>query len=180
MKKQELKALIAKAFAANKYPGDWCLKGSTEGCEPYQVEQEFKGKKDWQALDSKFLDQAPGGLASALSFFSDEAFRFYLAAYLIADIDNRLENVDVLFHLTHGLDNKSRSKKINPLRYGERTWWDEKQYQFSVFSLEQKKAIVEYLKFKYGAAEFDRPTIKQALNNYWLPQISQKTAFGMD
>jgi hypothetical protein len=139
MKKQELKALIAKAFAANKYPGDWCLKGSTEGCEPYQVEQEFKGKKDWQALDSKFLDQAPGGLASALSFFSDEAFRFYLAAYLIADIDNRLENVDVLFHLTHGLDNKSRSKKINPLRYERELGGMKSSINFQFFRWNRKK-----------------------------------------
>ena len=71
MEKKELKSLISKAFAANEYPGDWCLKGSTEGDESYRVEAEFKGKKDWQALDSKFLDSAPDGLSSALSFFSD-------------------------------------------------------------------------------------------------------------
>jgi len=39
---------------------------------------------------STFLDRSPGGLASALSMFSHEAFRFYLPAYLIADIDGKL------------------------------------------------------------------------------------------
>ena len=34
---------------------------------------------------STLIDRAPDGFGSALSFFSDEAFRFYLPAYLIAD-----------------------------------------------------------------------------------------------
>ena len=174
MEVEELKALISKAFAMNEYPGDWCLKGSTEGDEPYRVEAEFKGKTDWQSLVPGFLDEAPCGLGSALSFFSDEAFRFYLPAYLIADIDGRFERVNVLFHLTHGLDNETKNKKINSQRYGERTWADAAQYKFSAFSLEEKKAIVMYLKFKYATADFDKHAIEQALNNYWLPQTSQQ------
>jgi hypothetical protein len=62
MEKQELKSLSSKAFASKKYPGDWCLKDSTEGDGPYRVEGEFKGKKDWQALDPKSLDKAPAAL----------------------------------------------------------------------------------------------------------------------
>ena len=65
----------------------------TKAEEPYLLEEEFKGKTDWQLLDSEFIDQAPDGLASALSFFSDEAFRFYLPAYLIADIDGKLKKL---------------------------------------------------------------------------------------
>ena len=70
------------AFAAVEYPGDWCLRDSNEGDEPHLLEKEFAGKCDWRTLDPAFLDRAPGGYASALSFFSDEAFRFYLPAYI--------------------------------------------------------------------------------------------------
>jgi hypothetical protein len=83
---EAVKTLIRNAFSGLEFPGDWCLRGSNKGEEPYLLEKEFAGKNDWRTLDPSFLDQAPGGYASALSFFSDEAFRFYLPAYLIADV----------------------------------------------------------------------------------------------
>ena len=58
-------ARITLAFAGVEYPGDWCLRGSSEGDEPFLLEQEFKGRSDWRNLDPAFLDQAPGGFASA-------------------------------------------------------------------------------------------------------------------
>src|ERR1700687_5966157 len=92
---------IASAFAAVEYPGDWCLRGSNEGDEPYLVEEAFKGKTDWRVLDPTFLDRAPDGYASALSFFSDEAFHFFLPAYMLADIRGQLDCTTPVFHLTH-------------------------------------------------------------------------------
>jgi hypothetical protein len=124
---ETVKVMIRAAFAGVEYPGDWCLRGSNEGNEPYLLEQEFKGKSDWMPLDPAFLDRAPDGYASALSFFSDEAFRFYLPAYLLADIDGRLESANPVFHLTHGLTDSGRAEKVNPRRYGERTWFEASQ-----------------------------------------------------
>lgn len=121
---EALKNQIRSAFAEVQYPGDERLRGSDEGDEPFQTEREFRGKRDWRDLDAEFLDSSPNGLGSALSFFSHEAFRFYLPAYLIADIDGRLESVTPAFHLTHGLDESSRRERINPLRYGEEVWFD--------------------------------------------------------
>ncbi|HJS06410.1 MAG TPA: hypothetical protein VJ809_02090, partial [Pirellulales bacterium] len=72
-----VRAEIEQAFSAVAYPGDWCLKNSNEGTEPFFLEREFKGKSDWRNLDAAFLDQAPDGFGTALSFFSDEAFHFY-------------------------------------------------------------------------------------------------------
>src|SRR5438034_1764090 len=106
--KEQIKAHIYQAFARIEYPGDWCLRGSNEGDEPSLLEDEFRGKRDWQSLDPAFLDQAPDGFASALCFFSDEAFRFYLPAYLIADLDGLFQRVDPVYHLCHGLDDTSR------------------------------------------------------------------------
>jgi hypothetical protein len=162
-----VKAMIRAAFVGVEYPGDWCLRGSNEGDEPYLVEKELTGKTDWRALDAAFLDQAPDGYASALSFFSDEAFRFYLPAYLIADIDGRLESANPVFQLTHGLTDSGRAERVNPRRYGERTWFESASHKLAVFDKAQAAAIVAYLEFKREADEFGRESIDQALANFW-------------
>ena len=172
---QDIEALatqIATAFAAVEYPGDWCLRDSNEGDEPYLVEREFKGKTDWRALDPAFLDQAPDGFASALSFFSDEAFHFYLPAYLIADIRGQLERSNPVHHLTHGLDASSRNQRINPRRYGERTWLDHARHKFAMFNKQEAAAIVAYLTFKRDTDEFERQRIDEALSFYWRGRAS--------
>ena len=164
---EEVKVAIRSAFAAVEYPGDWCLRGSSEGNEPYLLEEQFKGKTDWAALEASFIDQAPAGYGSALSFFSDEAFHFYLPAYLIADVDGKLRQHDPAFHLTHGLDDVTRNAKINPGRYGERTWFDAKRYKFAMFSRAEAAAIVAYLKLRRDTDEINRSEIDQALTSYW-------------
>src|SRR5947209_3726189 len=129
-----LKADIEDAFAAVEFPGDWCLINSREGSEPALLEQEFKGRNDRKALSPEFIDRAPGGFGTALSFFSDEAFHFYLPAYLLADLDGQLNQADPVFALTHGLDGASRGQKINPRRYGNRTWFDHARHKFAMFN----------------------------------------------
>lgn len=89
MDREGLAALIREAFAGVDYPGDWCLRGSNDGTEPYLLEKAFQGRKDWRVLDANFIDSAPDGFATALGFLSDEAFRFYLPAYVIADLRRR-------------------------------------------------------------------------------------------
>jgi hypothetical protein len=74
--RETVKAIIRTAFRQVTYPGDDYLRGSDQGYEPYYVQRDFMGKNDWRSLDPKFIDQSPDGLASALSFFSDEAFQF--------------------------------------------------------------------------------------------------------
>ncbi len=164
---------IISAFADVKYPGDWCLSRSNEGFEPAETAAAFKGKTDRYAIDGKLLDQVPNGLSSAMSFFSDEAFRFYLPAYMIADVRGQLEQVDVPFHLTHGLDNKSRKKLINPLRYGQRTWFDAASHKFSVFTSAQASAVVAYLKYRNKKVpDYESNHIEEALANYWNARIA--------
>ena len=159
-----------------EYPGDWCLRDSNEGDEPYLLEKEFAGKTDWRNLESTFIDQAPDGYASALSFFSDEAFHFYLPAYLIADIDDQLERTDPVFYLCHGLQDESKSERVNPRRYGERTWFQAMQHKFAMFNRVEVSAIVAYLKFKRESDEFQRDSIDQGLRNYWLDRAGESSA----
>jgi hypothetical protein len=167
MNAETLKDQIRTAFAGVDYPGDWCLRGSSEGEEPYLLEREFAGRNEWQSLSTEFLDNAPDGYASARSFFSDEALRFYLPAYLVADIEGKLASVTPVFYLTHGLDNRSKDERVNPRRYGERTWFEATRHRFSVFDRSQAAAIVAYLEFKQAGDEFERERIDQALMNYW-------------
>ncbi len=94
----DMNALIQKieqAFANVEYSGDDNLTDSTYGEEPAALIEDFRGKTDWRALDPAFLNQAPDGWGTALSFFSADALRFYLPAYLIADIRGLLVSCQV-------------------------------------------------------------------------------------
>jgi Family of unknown function (DUF6714) len=166
MKIETLKAQIRKAFARARYPGDDKLRGVGEGDEPFCVERDFRGKRDWQSLSAQFIDQSPDGLASALSFFSNEAFRFYLPAYLLADLDGQLQHSDPLFHLTYGLDRQSAQKRINRQRYGAETWSGYAQQRFAGFTREEAAAIVAYLEFKRSEGARLRE-VGEALESYW-------------
>jgi catechol 2,3-dioxygenase-like lactoylglutathione lyase family enzyme len=166
-----LEEQIKTAFSTVPPPPVWCLSNSQEGDEPLQVEQAFRDKRDWRALSPEFLDSAPDGLASALSFFSDEAFRFYLPAYLLADLGGHLHQVDVLFHVTHGLDDASKGQPVNPLRYGSRTWFDSASHKFAIFDTAQAAAIAAFIEYKIESpdtADFERVTACQALDNFWI------------
>jgi hypothetical protein len=69
-------------------------------------------------LPPEFIDQAPGGFACALSFFSKEAFRFYRAAYLLVDRSGKLLITEVLVHLIYGLTDTTKDVLINPSQSG--------------------------------------------------------------
>ncbi len=83
--KSEIILQITAAFGGNPYPGDPFLQGSQEGCEPVEEGGSFVGGQSWQTLEASFLDAQAG----ALSFFSEAGFRFYLPAYLIADLNGQ-------------------------------------------------------------------------------------------
>jgi hypothetical protein len=158
---------IGEAFAHVERPGDWALVDSTEGDEPALLRQELTGRGDWRSLDVAFLDQLPAGYGSALSFFSDEAFRHFLPAYLIGDLEGRLRQAEPVFHLVHGLDAESAHEPINKRRYGARTWSDAAHYKFSTFTSDEAKAVVAYLEYMATRDEFNRPRIEQALASFW-------------
>ena len=170
---------ILAAFGDNEYPGDNYLCGSFEGSEAYEETAAFKGKMEWKTLESGFLDAHH----SALSFFSEGAFRFFLPAFLIADLRNELLNGEPLFHLT-GFSVSSieipagsrvftrkvgGSTLMNPKRYGAMTSADYARYRLSVFTREEARAIVAYLKYtqETDTHGINKPQIEAALNTFW-------------
>jgi hypothetical protein len=178
--KEAVISQILAAFGDNEYPGDNFLCGSFEGSEPYEETAVFKGKEDWRTLESGLLDAHH----SALSFFSEGAFRFFLPAFLIADLRNELLSAEPLFHLTGfsvtsiQIPANSRvftrkgggSTLINPKRYGAMTFADYARYRLSVFTREEAKGIVAYLNFSKEADihRINTAQIVEALNAFWL------------
>jgi hypothetical protein len=174
-------ATIHETFGRNDYPGDGFLQGSFDGSEPYEEVGAFKGRADWAEIEPEFLDAH----YVALSFFSEAGLRYFLPAYLIADVRGRLLTADPLFHLTQGFTDQAvehpvggrvfvrrsgRSCLINPRRYGAATWYDHARYHLSVFTREEAGAIVAYLEWKRGSetiGERDRQAIDGALASFW-------------
>src|SRR5437762_7053651 len=150
-------AEIRRAFEHNEYPGDSYLQGSHEGTEPFQMVNPFKARRDWTTIEAAFLDE----YYAALSFFSEAGFRFYLPAYLIADVRGQLRTADPLFPLSHGFSDTTvevaardrtfqrmigRARLMNPIRYGAMTFYDHARFKLSVFTREEAGAIVGYLR----------------------------------
>ncbi len=170
---------IRQAFDGNEYPGDGYLQGGREGCEPFEEVGPFVGRADWRNLEPEFLD----GHCTALSFFSEAGFRFFLPAYLIADLQGQLLTADPVFHLTHGfyditvesrvtervfLLKTGKSKLLNPRRYGAMTFNDYALYRLSVFTREEAAAIVAYLQFRIAAGTTaEKEQIEAALAAFW-------------
>ena len=172
---------IEATFAGNAFPGARFLQGSFEGCEPYDEVGPFEKLEDWRGIEAVFLDAH----ASALSFFSEAGFRFFLPAYLISDLRGLLCTADPLFHLTHGFSDRTteipagdrtiaikhgKSAFLNPRRYGAMTSYDYARYRLSVFTREEAGAIVAYLGFKRDADPdvIDEHAIDAALDSFWL------------
>jgi hypothetical protein len=178
--KQELIELIREAFRETAHPGDAFLVGSREGCEPSEVIAPFMGVSDWSQVTAEILD----GNSEALSFFSEGGFRFFLPAYLIADLEAQLQTADPLFHLTGGFSDAvvqvptkarvyektiGKSALLNPRRYGAMTFYDYARYRLSIFAREEAEAIVAYLEYRRDSDfnGIDTSSITAALDGFW-------------
>lgn len=167
--RDELIAKIEQAFADVAYPGDDDLTDSTYGEEPAALVRDFRGKTDWRRLDATFLDQAPEGWGTAVSFFSANALRFYLPAYMIADIRGQLAR-DPVSRLCSSVTPIGEQQKIAKI-WGGGTMGERARADFARFSAEQVAAIVSYLWWKLESSDGYDPTIEQALENYWLGRV---------
>ena len=139
------------------------------------MDQAFEGKSDWTALDAAFPDDAPDGWATALCFFSPEAFRFYLPAYLIADVDGLLERVEPAFHLTYGFQSNLRTQRIGALP-AEVTLFEQRRSRFSLFTRDEAVAVLGYFSWKRKTNEFMADDIERALANYRVARTQARPA----
>lgn len=193
MGRAEVIEIVERAFSDVPHPGDPFLLGSHDGEEPFEEVRAFHGLTDWHALTPEFLDVH----YTVLSFFSEGGFRYFLPAFLVADIRDALKTADPVFHLTHGFSEFStshtldgrvftrtsgRSQFINPRRYGATTFYDYARCRLSVFGREESAAVVAYLEFSLGldSRRTDRDAIERALELFWRERaVSAPTAADM-
>lgn len=161
-------AQIRTAFARTSFPGAPFLAGSREGSEPEDIARAFASFTRWDQPDAAFLDQH----YVALSFLSEGGFRFFLPAYLIADLQGHLQTADPVFHLTHGFSDQS--VLLNPRRYGAVTFFDYARFRLSAFAREEAQAIVAYLQHQRDSDRegITRGEITAALDAFWLDRAA--------
>jgi hypothetical protein len=147
------------------------LINSDQGDEPFDVAAAFSDKSDWTKLEASWLDTVPKGLGSALSFLSDEAICFFIPAFVVADLEGRLERVNPLFHLTHGFDDFSRDRQIRSRK--AETWTEYGKLRWSRLTNDQALAIVHYLEWVIERDGLDRAySAAEALKFYWYQRIA--------
>lgn len=186
----EVIAVIEGAFRDVPHPGDPFLLGSHDGEEPLDEVGAFHGLTDWHAPTPAFLDAH----YTVLSFFSEGGFRYFLPAFMVADVRDALQTADPVFHLTHGffdfetthtIGERTFTRKsggsqfVNPRRYGAMTFLDYSRCRLSIFAREECAAIVTYLEFMRGlpTRSTDRDPITRALDQFWRERaVSAPTA----
>ncbi len=169
---------IRRAFRDTPYPGD-ALLASADGGSADELAG-LMGRRDWPAIDAATLDAN----YDALSLLSEAGFRFFLPAYLVADVEGALRTADPVFHLTVGFHDGSvetraggqvfarrfgASVLVNPRRYGAITFADVARRRLAVFTREEAAAIVAYLGWRREAnrVALDRAAIDAALESFW-------------
>lgn len=159
--KDRLIQKISDAFHDVQYPGDDKLVDSSYGEEPILVRNHFIGHHDRTKLSHEFLD-----FDGALSFLSDKAFLFFLPAFLIADINEKLDFNDPTLRLCWPFTSQSENKKIAQ-EWGGGSIGARARECFDKLTQDQVSAIVSYLRWRQLKDKYNL-TIEQALANYWL------------
>ena len=125
--------------------------------EPAATRTGFADKDDWTAIDGRWLDLAPGGWSSALSFFTPEAARFYLPAYLVASLRDELACVEPAYSLLPG----------RACRGTFRDRWDP-------LSPAQAAAVSHYLEWSAARGPYLNGVISAALELYWYGRCGRR------
>ena len=183
-----LVAEIRAAFAETPYPGDHELCGSDQGDEPAEYAMELRGLQ-WRSLHPELLARN----YAALSFLSDAGFRYFLPAFLIADLSGDESNADPVFHLTRGVSGPEGRlfdastlqlvrSTLGPAAVGmfkraarkfhQIDWRQYSLRRFAAFTQPERLAIIRYLEHQ-ATDEFNAAPVHRALEGYWRPSVAQ-------
>lgn len=148
--------LIRQAFKDTPAPAPDDMSRSVQGDEPYEYAVEFRGKR-WSDLSVAFLSFH----SAALSFFSDAAFRYFIPAFMLADLSGAEWNGDPVFALTHGLAKEDAEKEDTF------DWAAIAKRRFAPFSADERQAVAAYLEHAGRQYSNGDPRITEALASYW-------------
>jgi hypothetical protein len=158
-----LRAKIVEAFHGVSLEGGIGLR-QADGIDSRKSEdvcrllREGDEKDDWSQIPQDDLDRYSG----SLTFLDPDGMRFYLPAFMLADIDQQGSNCSDQFDLlSRFIDLSDHSKK-----------------QFSLLSLQQRSVVADYLRYVQ-----DQPghwlyvhRIDYALESFWdpVPEFSEE------
>ena len=191
-----LKTKIIDAFSDTIFPGEKNLlyKG---GYDDDSEILDFYGLEEWQSIPDKTIEYNN----ASLSFFSPEAYQFYLPRYLIYILEHYDSNdivVDkTIYSLTpnlkidikdtkeflanHGNDIELQIRKLmeKTVSHFEAAEEDDDLVEFSIskykhLTNEQKKVIISFLEFinNHLLEYIDEVAVKSALD-YWYNEIAR-------
>lgn len=148
---------IREAFADATYPGDDNLIYDSRDVGARQIADAFRGKH-WSEVPFETLLYHN----DALHFFSPEAFRFYLPAYLLAVLE-RYEDADILPEMLVGV--LTAPDPQDPVYSSFRR-------KFDGFSAARKAAITAFLEYllRTHPDEYPDDALLKALQSYWTQQ----------
>lgn len=145
MTQAELKAAIEAAFAGTPAPGenfeDISATQWDEGIVDY-----FKGTT-WRGHGVRDLRHH----AAALSFFTDKAFRYWLPAFMLAELDDPEGEADIIAEYI--------ASSFLPSEYGRR---DARLEQFSAAELEAIAAFLMHCAHSYSQPGISDPHFSEA------------------
>lgn len=151
MNKASIEKEIRSAFRGVKL-GDGIGLFEAQAIDDYQSDdiqkeqRKLDQKEAWNLITYSDLQRCH----SSLCFFDADGMRFHLPAYIIGSLHEEVD--DPIFHLSH-LDEYAISK-------------------FASLNALQRSSIICYLEWclEEDEYEFENPSIKSALDEYWLPQ----------
>ncbi len=112
-------------------------------------------KEHWKLLHPEELQKCH----SSLSFFDADGMRFHLPAFIIASLENEVD--DPLFHLTGFSTDLTQHHRTK--------FYDYQMSRFTTLKDLQIKAIISYLKgcLAEDIYVLDIPDIERSLKEYW-------------
>jgi hypothetical protein len=187
-------AEIQAAFADTPYPGDDQLCGSSQGDEPAEDALELRGLS-WQSIHPQLLARC----YTALSFLSDAGLRYYLPAFLLADVHYHASNyaplyesnAEPVYELTRGLDGEHtrRAHQVTDAELEALVGKEQLAFlarfeptpptgtdhyattRLQAFTRPERLAIIHYLEYRATVDDYEAPSIHAALENYWRPSV---------
>jgi hypothetical protein len=167
----DLVAQIRAAFDEVPYPGDdsLCVVVEQDNDETAIVALEFQGL-DWREIHPALIAYN----YAALNVFTPDGFRYFLPAYLIADlVDVGIPSgADPVFNLTQGLA-EDDDTEVTPPKPDEPTtdWFAQSAGGMAAFSRPEREAIVHYLEYRAQLDADAAAEIEPALDLYWRPSL---------
>lgn len=193
----ELVGAIHGAFAETPYPEN---DGFIMAGDPPVLEEIARYALEFQDLDwSTIHPSLLADNAAALNYFTSDGLRYFLPAYLIADlIDLGIPTAaDPVFQLTTGFTDtagdepeQDQSQNIIPTGLAPSDSWRDTlqglgsdQFQsdsfifsaerMAAFSANERRAIVSYLEYQAEIDQERAGEIRAALARYWLPSLEE-------